>query len=427
MKILLVAFACTPGRGSEHGLGWNWACTAASLGHDVLVITQTEPLEAIAEQTGYGELPAELAFHFFMPPWLERIRKYGSSTRFRALTLHLVHLTWQLLLYRYAKNRLNLDGFDVVHHLTFSGIRHPSVMNLLPIPLALGPLGGGERAPYALRRSLPLRSWLRDAARDAHAYALRFDPITRGACRDALVVYAKTAETARMLPFASSVQVRLEIGAQPKSRSLRVDRLHDGLRLLYAGRFLPLKGMHLGLRAVAEARAQGLNVMLTMVGTGPAEAAWRKLAGALSLDECVKWVEWVPHEEMDAVYAAHDALLFPSLHDSSGNVVLEALCEGLPVICFDLGGPAVLVDETCGRVVKTNSLNERECVNQLSRALLDIGHSPTLLADLARGAYVRGGQYTWENVVGGLYQDLEKRLSEKAKAAEAKPRKLTDR
>ena len=35
---------------------------------------------------------------------------------------------------------------------------------------------------------------------------------------------------------------------------------------------------------------------------------------------------------------SHDFLLFPSLHDSGGFVVLEALCHGMPVLCLDLGG-----------------------------------------------------------------------------------------
>ena len=44
------------------------------------------------------------------------------------------------------------------------------------------------------------------------------------------------------------------------------------------------------------------------------------------------------------LYRRHHALLYPSLHDSSGNVVLEALFHGLPVVCLDLGGPAEIVD-----------------------------------------------------------------------------------
>ena len=48
-----------------------------------------------------------------------------------------------------------------------------------------------------------------------------------------------------------------------------------------------------------------------------------------------------------------DLFVYPSLHNSSGNAVLEALSFGLPVVCLDLGGPAQIVTPKSGVIVST--------------------------------------------------------------------------
>ena len=76
-----------------------------------------------------------------------------------------------------------------------------------------------------------------------------------------------------------------------------------------------------------------------MLGHETGRGGWRRWRASLDLEAAVTWSSWVPHARIADLYRAQDALLFPSLHDSSGNAVLKALAEGLPVVCFDLGGP----------------------------------------------------------------------------------------
>lgn len=415
MRILLSVFSCGPGIGSEPGVGWHWAIALGRLGHQVVALTTTEYREVIGQASASGRVPPGLSFEFFMPEWLARVRSLGRRLGLPSVTEHLVHLVWQYLAFRLARSRFCPGQFDVVHHLTYGGIRHPTFMGGLPYPLVLGPLGGGERAPLALRRSLPWRSWLKDLARDVHTWLIRFDPITRRACEQALVVYVKTKESRAALPerFHPKVVVEMEIGIAPAEAQNRPERAAGApLRLLYAGRFLFWKGMHLGIRALAQARARGAAVELTMLGSGPAEAGWRALVRELDLEAAVTWSSWVPHARIADLYRAHDALLFPSLHDSSGNAVLEALAEGLPVVCFDLGGPGAIVDPTCGRVVATTGRSEASCVAGLADALEELSRSPALCRELGLGARARARQFHWPKPVARVYGDVSRRLGQ---------------
>ena len=360
-----------------------------------------------------GRLPPTLRFEFFMPPWLEWLQRTGLRLKFDQLTWHLVHLLWQFLAYPYVRKHLAAWRVDIIHHVTFSGIRHPTLMGRLPIPLVLGPLGGGERAPFALRRGFGWRAWLIDLVRDLHTWLIRFDPITRFACADALVVYVKTARSREALParYHDKIEVRLEIGTHEAAALARPEpRPGQPLKLLYAGRFLHWKGMHLGLMGLAELLGRGVEARLTMVGRGPAEIAWRRLATALGIDHAIEWQNWVPHDQVGKLYCSHHALLYPSLHDSSGNVVLESLNHGLPVVCLDLGGPAEMVDPTCGRIIATSGRSEAECAQALADALEELARSDALLGQLSVGARGRAQSCRWPVVVASLYEDVTRRL-----------------
>ena len=241
MRVLLSAFSCAPNFGSEAAVGWNWAVESARLGHDVLTLTETEHRGAIEAALARGDLPATLRFEFFMPWWLDRLRRGGRKVGLQGLNDHWSHLVWQILAYRHARRHLAAWRVDLVHHITYGGIRHPTLMGRLPIPLVLGPLGGGERAPLALRRGFGWRGWLKDLVRDLHTFAIRFDPITRQACADALVIYVKTEQSRQALParYRDKVAVRLEIGTHEISEpSPRERGPGEPLQLLFAGRFI---------------------------------------------------------------------------------------------------------------------------------------------------------------------------------------------
>ncbi len=419
MKILLSAFSCGPDIGSEPGIGWHWAVEMARSGHEVLTLTEIEYQGPIKAALAGGGLPPGLRFEFFMPPWLDRLRHLGLRLGYESLTLHLVHLVWQIAAYRHVRSRLERERFDLVHHLTYGGIRHPTLMGRLGIPLVLGPVGGGERTPLALRRGLGWHGWVKDALRDLHTWLIRFDPITRRACADALAIYVKTAQSRDALPrcYHSKVAVQMEIGIQQVSSLPRPERrTGQPFRLLYAGRFIYWKGMDLGLRAFAEVRRRGGDVRLTMLGGGPQGQAWRGLARELGIERAVEWIDRVEHCRMSELYRSHDAVLFPSLHDSSGNVVLEALSYGLPVICLDLGGPGEIVDDRCGRVIATGGRSASACAHALADAIEEMSISPALCRRLGDGARARAANFLWPAQVGRVYADIAARLQHRAMA-----------
>ncbi|GBG14982.1 uncharacterized protein NMK_2583 [Novimethylophilus kurashikiensis] len=403
LKVLMSAYACEPDKGSEPGVGWRWALETAALGHEVWVITRANNRPGIEKALrGLTHAPRNLNFIYYdLPAWARWWKKGPFG-------VHLYYLLWQWGAYLQARKWHQTENFDTVHHITFGVVRHPSFMWRLGIPFVVGPVGGGERAPMELRKWMSLGGQAKEILRDAMNWLARFDPFVRQTYARASVILLKTPQSMAWLPAPYRVKARcqLEIGVERQvedAQRVVPFKSHQALHILYVGRFLHWKGMDIGLRAIAEVTRRGIPVRLTMIGQGPERQRWQILTAHLKLAYCVTWVPWMPQHELMQAYRNFDALLFPSLHDSSGNVVLESMAGGLPVVCLGLGGPAEMVDGQCGRVVPVKDKSSEEVVHELADALAELAANPTLVRELRDGALARSYEYSWRRVVSGVW------------------------
>jgi len=401
MKILLSAFAFAPNVGSEPGVGWRWA---AELGkhHEVTVVTDMTR-RVLVEADGV-QLPPNVRVVYFRPAWL-RAMPLNSATA------PLLYTLWQFGLLGFARRLQREQGFDLAIHCTYGVFRHPSFLGYLGIPFVFGPVGGGEDAPLALKRSIHGREKLKELLRSLLNKAALFDPFLWVAYAKATLILTKTEDTRQALPwpFRRRAIVYPEIGIDaPAGIQPTVRQPGEPLRVLFAGRLLGWKGAHLAIRAVAQAVAQGVPVEFTLLGKGPFEPELRKLAAETGVQDSIRWVSQMPQQELFTLYRTMHCFLFPSLHDSSGNVVLEAQANGLPVICLDLGGPATLVTPETAMLVPTRGRGEAGVVVSLAAALVSLAEDDSKRMTMARMALTHvGTTMTWENRVRGVLRLVE--------------------
>lgn len=407
MKVLLSAYACRPGWGSELGVGWRWALETARRGHDVWVATRTRYRAAIEQDLATFPHRDRLNFLYYeLPAWLARrfeVDRYGQLHNF----------LWQWRAAR-AMTRHHRDlGFDVVHHVSYVAVRYPSFMWRLGVPFVFGPVGGGDTAPLALRRGYSLRGWFTDMLRDLSNWFIRYDPTMRRTFRHARIIFATSPATRDVIPERYRHKVRLDYGLGIDAMGEPSPSLHAApedagrLRILYIGRLACWKGVHLGIEAFAKMLKTHADARLTIVGSGPERAHLGRLADRLGLADAIEWISWVDYSELSKLYSSHDAFLFPSLHDSAPWVVLEALVHALPVICMDLGGPGIIVDDTCGRVIVTRDRSKRDVVDDIAAALRRLADDPALRRRLAQGALEKAGCNAWPKVVERVYRNIE--------------------
>jgi glycosyltransferase involved in cell wall biosynthesis len=150
--------------------------------------------------------------------------------------------------------------------------------------------------------------------------------------------------------------------------------------------------MHLAevLKAVGEGRP---DVRFLFVGDGPAREELEREMGPNA-----RFVGYQGGEDLADHYAAADLFAFASLTETFGNVVLEALASGLPVVAVRAGGVGEIV-----RSGETGILVEpADPPSQMAGALLGLVDNPALRREMAESARTYALSQTWPAIMGRL-------------------------
>jgi glycosyltransferase involved in cell wall biosynthesis len=391
MNILVSAYACEPGKGSEPGVGWNWVIQIARF-HEVWVITRASNEPGIRQEMEENPMPNVHWIFYDLPFWL-RFWKKGERG------LRLYYYLWQFGIYLTAKRLMRAVNFDVVHHLTFVNYWLPSFLALLPVPFVWGPVGGGESAPPLFRSAFSRRGRFYEGARDLARIISRCDPFVYRTARRARLGLATTRDTeAKMRALGCrNVVLYSEAGLSEEDiarLAVSPQRREGPFRIISIGRLLHWKGFDLGMRAFARIAKELPNSEYWIAGDGPERTRLRELARELAIDERVFfWGALSRQVTLDRLLDC-DVLLHPSLHDSGGWVCLESMAAGLPVVCLDLGGPAMQVNEQTG--IKVMAKSPEQAVGDIADALLRLCRDPELRARLSLAGRRRVKEvYSW--------------------------------
>lgn len=134
-------------------------------------------------------------------------------------------------------------------------------------------------------------------------------------------------------------------------------------KLLFVGGLEPKKGLSVLFKALIKI-PEIVKWRLTIVGTGPLEEMLKFEAVKLGLEQHIDWLGCVDHDRMGQIYAEHDFVVVPSIHETFSLVCAEALACRRPVIATRCGGPLEVVPNSGGLLVEPNNPEE------FSKALL---------------------------------------------------------
>lgn len=189
---------------------------------------------------------------------------------------------------------------------------------------------------------------------------------------------------------------------RPTLRSVDVRERHgprDAVHLLYVGRLTPEKDLPVlfdAFRRITEARPE-LAVQLVLAGDGAYSPKMRAQAPS-----GVTFAGYVEGERLRATYASADVFVFPSRTETLGNVVLEALASGLPVVAVAEGGVLEnVLDGVNGLLCPPGD------AEAFARRITEIVERPDLRLKLAHNARAWAEQRTWERAFEPLVRAYE--------------------
>ena len=393
LRVLLSAYACEPGRGSEPGLGWGWVNAQADA-CALTVVTRANNRAAIEAAVGRGEVSQSVRWRYLDLP------RVAQAAKKMPLGIHGYYALWQRELARHAPDIVTADGIDVAHHVTFMSPQYSGIESL-GCPSVLGPVGGFQRVPDGFQKVLGAdaasairsgrnaaltrsRSWRRFIQRVGHVFAANIDTM-------------ETVSSYRSGPTELlQIPVTHDVETWPESKGS-----HPDPYFVWSGIHVRWKGLELGLRSFAELRRRKVasGATLRITGQGPATRRFMKLAGDLGLGDAVRFEGMLPRDKYLRLLAGARGYLFTSLRDTTGVALLEAMALGTPCVVLATGGPAAIAtDDTCVLVHPTSIPATIQGFAHGMERLLNDG---AWAAQLGRAAAERTqAEFSWSAVAG---------------------------
>jgi glycosyltransferase involved in cell wall biosynthesis len=372
LKVLLSAVACDPYRGSEAHFGW-MALKALAARHDVWVLGHAKDSESINKAKGEGLIGDNVRFYPHS--------SWGSRHANRLVARIQNWRDYQLWTRQVLETARRLDRgveFDVVHHSTLSTWRVPSELWRLGKKFVWGPIGGAEVFPLRLLAGSGVAPAGFEILRRVQDFLAFRSPGLEKAVRNSAWIFASTPETlalvrrvARSQEKSSLLSAAFFSDSQIRAFSRPEGRfpfMRDGVLRLFAGGELEVrKGLHLALRALAGIQKRGIDFRYHVAGDGPELDCLKSLACRLGIAAKVEFSRPLSGDGYRQKLWETDAYLLPSLRDSAGLTLMEAMLAGCVPVVADCGGPGRAVDGACGAKIAVGS--EREMVASLANAL----------------------------------------------------------
>ncbi len=394
LKILLSAYGFEPGRGSELGIGWNIARIMAQ-NHDVWVLTRGGNRALIELELLRRPIPGLHVIYYDLPRWLPGSEKFSCGR----IQVH-YHL-WQLGVYFIAKQWHQRIKFDLANHLTFGKYWAPSLISLLPIPFIWGPIVGGESLPFAFWKHLGAYGTSHALLRMATRWLEEWDPLVRLTARRTNLALTPSYETALRLKRLGVQRVEfvqthggINVDEYTHLRNLKPPKAVP-FRFLSSGRLVPWKGIHLAIRALAQANLPEAEYWIE--GSGPQGRHLAALAKKMGIAHQVQFFEGLSRIEAWACLEQCHVLLHPSLHNLFTNICVEAMAAGRPIIgfCVDPATPSQITPTTGVNII---AHDPQQAIGEMAHSMQLLAQNDSLRASMGRAGQERvASLYLWEN------------------------------
>lgn len=396
LKVLINAYACSPGMGSEPGMAWNWVKNLAKF-CELYIITEgefREKIEAVVPTLEQGS-----NMHFYYNPVSDEIRKMcwnQGDWRF-----YKYYRQWQWKTYLMAKDICEKEKIDVLHQLNMIGFREPGYLWKLSkengVPFVWGPIGGLKQFPTAYLKGSGLKMQLFMRLKNfLNIWQLKHEKRVDEALKTAKLLISSIPDSYRALKKYKGLEsiVIPETGCF-LSEDISTSRFDtEEFHIMWVGKFDFRKQLPLALQAVALAKNPKLKLDVYGSGSvGQVEMA-KRMGEELGISQQVIWYGNQKNDVVMEAMRKAQLFFFTSVNEDTSTVVLEAVSNRLPVVCFDACGMSAVIDASVGRKIALSQPSQS--AHDFARILNELEGNRALLKQLSENCRQRQMELSWE-------------------------------
>ena len=337
-RVVIFAYACEPGRGSEPGAGWGLVQSVGRFA-ECTVLVGPEHTDAIKAWQAQNPNKNLTFIEVAEPRWATWLpHEPTDKSRGHLMGYFTSYLGWQRRATEMARSLHHEDPFNVAYHATYSVYWMPSPGDRLGIPLVWGPVGGAVVTPLRMWPTLGIKGMASEAFDLVAVRAFSFLPSTRRNWQRATVRILQNEETRRRLSPRPEADILLNHVLF--SEVERVPRQREDF-ILFLSSFESRKGVRLALHGLANADP---SVRMVVVGDGPERRAVNRLVDKLGIADRVDLRGWIPHDDAQDLLDRACAVVFSGVREEGGIALAEAMLRGAPVIVLANGGARMIAE-----------------------------------------------------------------------------------
>lgn len=404
MDILYIAFACNPYVGSEAYCGWSWIMNMRAL-VNVSVVTRKENQKDIDDFCRENNINDVKFYYFDIPPNCNFYYKKKKAYM-------LYYVLWQYCVRKDVDMLMKENSYDYVHLVTLGDFRFVFPLKSCTAKVVLGPVGGAQTTPHVFFDYVK-ENWFSEWFRVLVNKSLKLNLFYRKYLNKCQLVIAANKETmsalSELMRYPERCVLLTENGVLKENiKKEKMVNASQKVVFLWAGRVVYRKGLEFLMDVIPHLKNKD-RFELRIVGDGPQISKLQNLCKDYDIKEYVKFIGKLSYDEMKTEYMQADVFVFPSLRETTGTVIFEAMCNAVPIITFNQNGADLIVDDCCGIKVDINQNLEQIKVD-FAMAMDNLIVDPCLREKMGNCAREKmESEYVWEHKCRKFYNNYLKK------------------
>ena len=402
VNYLISAYSVNPYKGSEDSIGWNWVLQyEKNYKEGDRIILLTKKFNEKDTRRGLKEFNiqhVELVI-VDVPNALNWFREKHSAFH------HMYYILWQHWAWLWVKH--SGIHFDVIHHVTMNDYRIPSELyKAKGAKVIWGPMGGAQVTPRPLK--VYEKNQLVASFREFVNKSCSWNPFYKKALRSYYKIYCINNETQKQISriVGKDVPLMPELALRDEYKNLPIRKgNNDILKIVFVGRLIGKKGIAFLVDALS-LMPTDMNWELLIFGDGDDHALIEKQIADSGIGKNVKLMGNRPLNQIAEAYQQADVFVLPSLRETSGNVLLEAMAYAVPIVAFGTSFCRLLKEVDCGVFVNTDQALEG-IKEDWCKAIVTLGQDKELAKQMGLNGYKYvNSKLTWDEKYRIIVNDM---------------------